>query len=908
MRRVDELRNWRIRVCNDHVLRVFRIAVAANVLSLNRNRRILIALIAVAVFAACDESGGGNSGSINDSKLQDLGPEGVSTPPKFEIGPVQLRILSGGGEVIEVEIGFEISNSGGLEDPDSGIVSIAIDGQDPDIVSNIESLSPGSSTVVTYSRELTPGSHQIEIDSGGSRLTREITVKSPDLELTTVEPPALGANTVAFEFRLVNVGDEPATAIALTAGWSRSEVEGDGTEQAEFEVPVEFDALAPGSARQIRFEAEIPTGLYRMAVEAKTGSIEANSENNRVEFDLGVDFVDIVPTVDSVVADDWARDGSGLVEIEVLVENRGLVPSGPTVFGASCSPDCAPLIELPAIPVGSARTEILVLQIPSGTHELRVFAGADEDTYRWGPDNVTKVEVDVPPQPAQKLIQLTDWNLVGFWPNGDAMIEFKSVLRNAGSDPIQGPVPIAIACQIDGLLVPNCGAESSVELSGGFGPTESRLELPAPMGAELYTALRGQWQSSTDYVVPQRILAVDRYVWDCYSYRLGAGQTGCSGWNSPTVTKWPKGQSVKYWVTGDQDYIDLFDELIAQTSGWLNLEFELTQSRENARFLAFLGTAADPGWGSCLNGDGCASVTVQDGIIASGAIGIWHQGSLADSEVRKRVQTALWRDFMHATTGIGTRNALDAVLGRRAATSILESEMLRFNSHPLIEPGMSMSEVEDLIVLGDQLLDPAPPSDFGIAYQAVHAAINELTRSGSARFSLTNSGSGNCFAGDYGPAIYEIGDLDDARSAIGQSRIPGFVRFVWGSHDYVIDRGSFAFARDGNGWRPIDRYAPYLATTWLEQHSGIYGLLGTFLWVIAPENLSVTYDSDGRMTIQTAIIADTSTKRMTISFDPESNQIQQFGTSFTFPGPCYISSFATAAEYGVELIDYEALR
>ena len=869
------------------------------------------------MFAGCDAPVGGDSDSSDDSLLRDPGAESVSAPPKFEIGPTQLRKLSGGDGVIGVEISFEITNSGGPGDPDSGIVSIAIDAQGPEIISAIESLPPGSSTVVTHTRELAPGSYQFAIDTGGSRQTRALSVTSPDLVLTVVRSPELGAGAVAFEFQLANVGDETATAITLTTGWSPPGVDGDGGENGELVVPLGFEALSPGNVREVHFEVEIPNGLYQLAVAAGSETIEANTSNNRATFDLGVDYVDIVSTVQSVIAGDWARDGTGVVEIEVLVKNRGLVPSGPAEIGAACSPDagpdCGQLVELPTIPVGGARTQILTLQLPAGTHMLRVFAGADEDTYLWGPDNVVELEVNVPPQPAEKLFHQSEWNLIGFSPNGDAMIELISSLRNAGSDPIQEPIPIAVACQIEGRVVPNCGAEFSVEMANGFGPTELVTELAVPMGAELHTALRGVWNSSTDYVAPQRILGVDRYVWDCYSDRPTAGESGCSGWNVSTVTKWPKGQPVKYWTTGDPEYVALLEELIAETSGWLNLEFESSQSWEGAQFLAFMGSpksaAAGLGWGPCLSGDGCASVTVDEGAITSGAIGIWHQGNLADPQVRDRVQSALWRDFFHAATAIETRYTLDAILGRAAKPSILESEMLRLNSLPLVEPGMSMSDVSDLIVFSDQLLEPLPPSDYSVAYRVVHAAIEELSESGSARFSLSSNSLGNCPGGIFGPAVYEIGDLDDALAAIGQFRTPDFVRFIWGSGDYVIDRGTFAFRRDGSQWLQIDPQAPYHATGWLEGLSGIYGLLHSFLRVGSPQDISVSNEPEGRITLRSVIDEVGAGKRMTLTINAETNQVEQYSIDWAlYQGACNISILAASGQYGVELVDYEAIR
>ena len=374
---------------------------------------------------------------------------------------------------------------------------------------------------------------------------------------------------------------------------------------------------------------------------------------------------------------------------------------------------------------------------------MRVFAGTDEDSYRWGPRNVVDLDVVVPPQPATQLIADADWKLSGYRSSGRAAIEVNYLLRNAGSEPSLDPIAIAVTCLRDGLVVPDCGAEFAVELSDGFGPTESTWELSVPPGVELRSALRGELQNEAEFQVPARIVGLDRYVWDCYSYRPESGVVACSGWSSQRVLKWPYGEPIKYWVTGNRDYIALFEELVAQSSVWLNLEFVPTQSRESAQFLAIMGVAEAETGGSCPRGSGCASFTADGGAITWAAVEVPYQGEVSDTNARDSVRRDLWTSFMHAASGFETpRGTLDAVLGEQAGTSPLEYELLRLNSHPLVEPDMEMSKVFDLIVFGDQLLEPTPPSDFGIAFEATYAAIEELTRSGSARYSLSNQASG----------------------------------------------------------------------------------------------------------------------------------------------------------------------
>ena len=872
----------------------------------NRALAVLLASLAIAVLVACDLGGGQDPGQ--DTRSPEPAP--AIDQPEFQIGEIAHRNLAGEDGLIEVEFEIQIANSGGAG---AGEVAVGLDGQDPEAVSGLDGLAAGSSTVVAFTRQLAPGPHQLTVVAGAARTTHEFAVRASDLQLTSIGQPEIGADRVGFRLLLENVGDDPADGITLTATWSPS---GDAGDRGELEVPLDFAFLAPGDDSQISFEAQIPAGEYQLALSADSASIDADLSNNRIEFGFGFDYVGIATSVESVAADDWTRSGEGIATIEVAIANVGLVPSGPTQFGVNCpaelGPDCGLRRELPAIPVGGSHAETLSLNLPAGTHVVRVFAGADEDGHRWGPENAVDLELVIPPQPPTKLIAQSEWSLKGFRSSGEAVVEINHRIRNAGSDPVQDPVTVTVTCRREEIEIPDCGSEFAVELPDGFGPTESTWELQVPPGVELRGTPGAQFGDQAGLLVPPKIAGLERYVWDCYRSRFESGAAGCSGWLFPTVTKWPHGEPVRYWTTGDPGYIALFEDLVAQSSDWLNLEFEPTQSRDDARFLAFMGSskaaAADQRWDSCLGRDGCASFESADGAITSAAIGIWHQGDLSNAEVRNNVQTALWRDFLHAATGIKIRRELDQVLGDRPAVSPLESELLRLNSHPLVEPGMEMADVLDLIVFGEQLLDPPAPSDFGVAFTAIHSAIEELIRTGSARFSLSSQAAGACISGNYGPAVYEIGDLDDALNAINQFGIPGFVRFTSGSQDFVLDRGAYAFQRSGDRWLQTDFQDVHRATSWWEGQSGLFSLLGAVLKMADPEDLTVTFEPGGQITIRSVIAIDILARTMTISIDSETNQIQRFANQINVYGGCQSLSVATLTEYGPDLIDYAALR
>ena len=202
------------------------------------------------------------------------------------------------------------------------------------------------------------------------------------------------------------------------------------------------------------------------------------------------------------------------------------------------------------------------------------------------------------------------------------------------------------------------------------------------------------------------------------------------------------------------------------------------------------------------------------------------------------------------------------------------------------------------------MLDPTPPSEFGIAFDAVRAAIAELTRAGSARYWLTNRVSGLCFTGNFGPAVYEIGGLDDEPVAIGQFRKPDFVRFIWGNHDYVIDGGRDHYQRDGDQWRLADEIDILHAAGWYEEHSGLFDVLERTLKITDPEALTARFGPGGQLTIRTVEEHEIATRQMTVVIDTESNRFLRFSDHVNIYDTCQATSNAELADYGVELIDF----
>ena len=260
--------------------------------------------------------------------------------------------------------------------------------------------------------------------------------------------------------------------------------------------------------------------------------------------------------------------------------------------------------------------------------------------------------------------------------------------------------------------------------------------------------------------------------------------------------------------------------------------------------------------------------------------------------------------FIRSTTGMTNRFTLDRSLGSKPGLSPLESGLLRLNSHPLIEPGMSMDQVRGQLVLNDELFSPPPPSDFGVAFEAVHAAIGSLDDAGSVRFDIRGTGIGSCQS-EFGPASYVVIDSGDVLAGVSGYRRPDLIGFAWDEYEFLIEHGARTLARVEGRWMEVDPLFPYTETSWTEQYAGLYELLASVLRPTQPTGLAVVKHDDGRFTIQSTSVHPDIDRNMSLTIDPETDQILAFGVNWTSrPGPCVHSVVAENARYAIDRSAY----
>lgn len=393
-------------------------------------------------------------------------------------------------------------------------------------------------------------------------------------------------------------------------------------------------------------------------------------------------------------------------------------------------------------------------------------------------------------------------------------------LRNEGRLPYEETQRIAVSCAREGSPIEDCGGTTEIALPDGFSAGESNLTLRLPMGnATLNIDYGGDAALSVEVVVPERILSVEREVWECYSDRdksrnfSGYGSLGCYGWRSNVVEKWRSGSVVKIYGEGHPNYIrstkEIFDERLAPL---LNLEFQWVGDKADADFVAtFLDDKEE--WRKCgyCWGFGGPNSSIRDARgnwseVDGGAFTIFHieraDAILNDYEKLKSYMTGvILHEALHALapTSHAELGSVISIMASAGYLTYMDKAILALNSHPLVEPGMTMGEVRKLVVLRDELLD-SQQEDFDLQ-RFLERTYAALRHAGSMRMKLRGGWlDANC-GGSFGYpdwAAYEISHFLRWGDGIDDSQI-AYLRE--GGKSFFIFYSDEAYADDADGWQ-----------------------------------------------------------------------------------------------------------
>ena len=304
-------------------------------------------------------------------------------------------------------------------------------------------------------------------------------------------------------------------------------------------------------------------------------------------------------------------------------------------------------------------------------------------------------------------------NVLGYWSDGTADVELNVSLSNMGDLAAEKVQSVRLSCDGDPSPDSGCGNEISLELQDGYGPGNAPFQLRLPMGSTSVELLYGDNEAETVVVdVPERILSVDRDLWDCFAdtrheHIDGTNFYGCSGRSSEAVVKWLDDVPIKVWATGDREHIRILEEVLDDVTTVTGLDFQWVGAESQADFKAYVGIprstvldlAFDP---SSVEWGGFAGVSDVAGEAVAGYIVVWAEDESFGSPRPTIVHEALHALVPTHHTTRGTSVMGGSSLGK---WSPRDEALMGLIYHPLIEPRMSLSDVRDLVVLSDEMLD-----------------------------------------------------------------------------------------------------------------------------------------------------------------------------------------------------------
>ena len=373
--------------------------------------------------------------------------------------------------------------------------------------------------------------------------------------------------------------------------------------------------------------------------------------------------------------------------------------------------------------------------------------------------------------------------VVGYWSNNTASVELKLSVRNVGESQLESPVPVAIVCRQGNEVVEECGSRMSVLLMEGDGPTLDLVTLRLPTGDTTLILFYGDNEvEELDLHVPERILGVQRNVWACFSDTSTVNTVweedqgiGCAGWSGEAVRKWDQTSPLRVSINGPDGFSKEFENILHDLAPVLNLQFEFVGAGYSAEIKAFVGFT-DPEleerriFCDSFEAFGCASTQyrVRSGKVNSSRIivyNLWPEKGFDfndfDDPTREHFRSAMIHEAVHVFGAMSHRTELLSIMNEevhhRVELSPMDEALLRLHGHPLVTPGMTMAEVEELLVFNDELIDPQPIEPRMMAWRLVSNSYIELREAATAAYSVRSSFPG-C-SRDFGWADYEAGNL-----------------------------------------------------------------------------------------------------------------------------------------------------
>ncbi len=472
-----------------------------------------------------------------------------------------------------------------------------------------------------------------------------------------------------------------------------------------------------------------------------------------------------------------------------------------------------------------------------------------------------------------KLALHADTTVAGYWSDNTANVELTVSVRNVGESPLDGTVPISFTCSHDGEVVSDCSHETSVSLADGHVATADTVTLRVPTGGISFSFAYGKdGTQSLDLNVPERIVGVDRDVWACFSDASKVGTVweedegiGCAAWAREPILKWDQSSPVTVSINGPDGFAGEFREVLNDLSPILDLQFEWVAVDSEPDIAAHIGLTV-PDLHSqglfCFHQDsfGCAETLDNEraGRVNSGEIivyNLWPDRGADlgefDQRTTERFKAAMIHEAVHAFSRMGHRTELLSIMNDavhlRAELSPMDEALLRLHGHRLVRPGMTIAEIEGLIVFNDDLIDPQPPDPRMAGWKLVSNAYRELREATTASFRVRSSFPG-C-SEEFGWADYEVGNVTRFHPYFGWVRIEDDDNLIYVLQP-VADEVEY-WGQLPTGWSEVslDNLSDALSG-WRGDLSDPHHMLESILYHADWADAQVSIDADGRTTLR----------------------------------------------------------
>ena len=247
---------------------------------------------------------------------------------------------------------------------------------------------------------------------------------------------------------------------------------------------------------------------------------------------------------------------------------------------------------------------------------------------------------------------------------------------------------------------------------------------------------------------------------------------------------------------------------------------------------------------------GFASASTVGGEAVSGYVVVWYHDEVPPAAV-------MLHEVVHAPLlNSHSTRSLSIVGGSNMALLSPQDEALfRLHYHSLVRPGMTMQEVEELIVFRDQLLDAPAPEPISDPLRMVWEALVSLDDAGTASYNLSGGHiDRQCnltFGVRRGPLEFKIGQFrlwgdDPALLYFHDHRNEFYIHYsltdeAWKSHTRLLGGGE---------WKAVDLTS---LTNWWIWNGKLHRTLRSILRDASPGDIAVSKADDGNIEMRVTL-------------------------------------------------------